>query len=135
MAIEQYTESLTMSEMKCNIGQNGFGFVYPQGDVEDIDKIEKILKTAGGKPKSSSPYSFEADIGTGKAKPEYIITFIKDLSTIIVVECKKNVKFHKSEHYSRPADYAVDGALYYAKYLKSEYNVIAIGVSGTVKKT
>lgn len=134
MAIEQYTESLTMSEMKCKIGKNEFGYVYPQGDVEDIDKIEQLLKAAGGKPKLSSPYTFENDLGNGKAKPEYVITFNKDLSTIIVVECKKAVKFHESEHFSKPADYAVDGALYYAKYLKREYNVIAIGISGTTKE-
>lgn len=133
MAIEQYTESLTMSEMKCKIGKNNFGYVYPQGDIPDFDKIEKLLKIAGGKPKLSSPYTFENDLGTGKAKPEYIITFNKDLSTIIVVECKKSVKFHESDNFVHPADYAVDGALYYAKYLKSEYNVIAIGISGTSK--
>lgn len=134
MAIEQYTESLTMSEMKCKIGKNDFGYVYPQGDIPDFDKIEKLLKVAGGKPKISSPYTFENDLGTGKAKPEYIITFDKDLSTIIVVECKKSVKFHESENFVHPADYAVDGALYYAKYLKSEYNIIAIGISGTSKE-
>lgn len=134
MAIEQYTESLTLSEMKCKIGENSFGYVYPQGDVPDINKIEDLLKIAGGKPKLSTPYEFINDTRTGKAKPEYIITFNKDLSTIIVVECKKNVKFHESDNFCHPADYAVDGALYYAKYLKSEYNVIAIGISGTSKE-
>lgn len=134
MAIEQYTESITLSEMKCKIGKNEFGYVYPQGDVEDIDKIEKLLKIAGGKPKLSSPYEFIDDTNTGKARPEYIITFDKDLSTVIVVECKKSVKNHESENYCRPNDYAVDGALYYAKYLKSEYNIIAIGISGTSKE-
>lgn len=44
MAIEQYTESLTLSEMKCTIGENPFGFVFPQGDVEGVDKIENLLK-------------------------------------------------------------------------------------------
>ena len=62
MAIEQYTESLTMSEMKCKIGKNNFGYVYPQGDIPDFDKIEKLLKIAGGKPKLSSPYTFENDL-------------------------------------------------------------------------
>ena len=135
MAIEQFTESLTLNEMKCHIGKNDFGYVYPQGDVADIDKIEKLLKTAGGKPKLSTPYEFDNDNGRGKAKPEYIITFDKELSTIIVVECKKNTKQHFSDGYCHPNDYAVDGALYYAKYLKNEYNVIAIGISGTSKET
>ena len=30
MAIEQYTESLTLKEMKCAIGENEFGYVFPQ---------------------------------------------------------------------------------------------------------
>lgn len=133
MAIEQYTESLTLREMKCNIGENPFGFVFPQGDVEAIDKIENLLKKAGGKPKDCllSDYSLG---GNGKAKPEYVITFNDDTSTIIVVECKKSVKNHESENYEHPKDFAVDGALYYAKYLKEEYNVVAVAISGTKKE-
>lgn len=134
MAIEQFTESLTLSEMKCHIGKNDFGYVYPQGDVSDVDKIEKLLKTAGGKPQFSSPYSYDLDSNTGKAKPEFVITFNKDQNTIIVVECKRNPNQHLSEGYSKPNSFAVDGALYYAKYLKQEYNVIAVAVSGTKKE-
>lgn len=51
MAIEQYTESLTLQEMKCTIGENQFGYVFPQGDVSSVDKLDKLLKIAGGKPK------------------------------------------------------------------------------------
>lgn len=51
MAIEQYTENLTLKEMKCAIGKNAFGYVLPQGDVANADKIERLLKQAGGKPK------------------------------------------------------------------------------------
>lgn len=47
MAIEQYTESLTLKEMKCTIGENQFGYVFPQGDVSSVDKIENLLKQAG----------------------------------------------------------------------------------------
>ena len=133
MANEQYTESMTLTEMRCHIGQNDFGYVFPQGDVSDVDKIEMLLKQAGGKPKHCVITDYEQG-GNGKAKPEYIITFNDDISTIIVVECKKSVSKHNTEDYSCPKDYAVDGALYYAKYLKNEYNVIAVGVSGTKKE-
>lgn len=133
MASEQYTESMTLTEMRCHIGQNNFGYVFPQGDVPDVDKIEILLKQAGGKPKHCVITDYEQG-GNGKAKPEYIITFNDDISTIIVVECKKTVSKHNTEDYSCPKDYAVDGALYYAKYLKNEYNVIAVGVSGTKKE-
>lgn len=132
MAIEQYTESLTLHEMKCTIGENPFGYVFPQGDCESVDKIDNLLKKTGGKPKECGLSDFSVT-GSGKAKPEYIITFNDLPSTIIVVECKKSVKFHKSEDFSKPKDYAVDGVLFYAKHLKAEYNVIAVAISGTKK--
>ncbi len=130
MAIEKYTESLTLQEMKCVLGKNSFGYVFPQGDVSAVDKIEKLLKKAGGKPKQCALSNFTLG-GNGKAKPEYIITFNDDTSTIIVVECKNVVKNHSSTDSDHPSMFAVDGALYYAKFLKEEYNVIAVAISGT----
>jgi 16S rRNA G966 N2-methylase RsmD len=132
MPIEQYTESIVLQEMKCVLGENEFGFCFPQGDVEQIDKLEKALKKAGGKPALCTLDDYSQG-GNGKAKPEYIITFNKQPKTIIVVECKKSVSKHISEKLDRPKNYAVDGALYYAKFLKDDYNVIALGVSGTKK--
>ncbi len=132
MTIEQYTESITLQEMKCNIGKTDFGFVFPQGDVESIDKINKLLKKAGGKPKECELDNYEQCSG-GKGKPEYIITFNDDASTIIVVECKKAISQHITPKMNHPKNYAVDGVLYYAKFLKEEYNVIAIAISGTKK--
>ena len=130
MAIEQYTESLTLREMKCTIGENEFGYVFPQGDVSSVDKVEKLLKIAGGKPKECELNDFMQG-GKGKAKPEYIITFNDDIHTLIVVECKNSVRKHCSDRLNKPNAYAVDGTLYYAKFLKRDYNVIAIAVSGT----
>lgn len=133
MAIEQFTESLTLSEMKAVLGKNSFGYVFPQGDIPDIKKIETLLKKAGGKPTVCALTDFTQG-GAGKAKPEYIITFDDDIHTIIVIECKKNVSKHCSDQLDHPKDFAVDGVLYYAKYLKEEYNVIALAVSGTQKE-
>ena len=130
MAIEQYTENLTLREMKCVLGDNGWGYVFPQGDVSAIDKIEKLLKKAGGKPTHCTLDDFTQG-GSGKAKPEYIITMNDDANTLIVVECKNIVKKHASADLSNPRSFAVDGVLYYAKFLKDEYNVIAVAVSGT----
>ena len=59
-------------------------------------------------------------VGTGRAKPEYIVTFNKDKNTIILVECKKSIKEHESSEKNMPQKYAVDGALFYAKHLKDE---------------
>ncbi len=132
MANEQFSEAFVLKEMRCNLGENEFGKVYPQGDVPEVSAIEKLLKKAGGKPKECDIDDY-AQGGRGKAKPEFIFTFKKDSSTIIVIECKRSIKSHESENRNKPKDFAVDGALYYAKFLKERYNVIAIGVSGSKK--
>lgn len=68
---------------------------------------------------------------TGKGgSPEFIISFPAFPDDIIVVECKADSKFHKSDDGENPASYAVDGALHYSAFLSQEYNVISIAVSG-----
>lgn len=131
--IEKYTENLVEKEMKiAQYGENIFGFVYVQGENTPSSDINDALKRAGGKPGYCELSDFSIH-GPGKAKPEYVIRLKSDLNTIIVIECKNTVKKHCSEDLSHPKDYAVDGALYYAKYLKTVFNVIAIGISGTKK--
>jgi len=88
------------------------------------------LKKAGGKPIHCALDGFTQG-GNGKAKPEYIITMNDDANTVIVIECKNTVKKHASSDFSNPRSFAVDGVLYYAKFLKEDYNVIAVAVSGT----
>lgn len=130
MADERYTESLALKEMKCMLGDNGWGHVFPQGDVSAVEKLNNLLKKAGGKPKFCSLNDFSLGC-KGKAKPEFIITFNDDIHTIIVVECKNSAKKHNSANLDCPNTFAVDGVLYYAKFLKEEYNVIAVAISGT----
>lgn len=134
MAIEQYTESITLTEMKCNIGKNDFGYVFPQGDIKEVTKVEDLLKKAGGKPKECNIDDYFGG-GNGKAKPEYIITFNDNMNTIVVVECKSSLKNHQSSNLNKPNNFAVDGVLYYSKFLKEEYNVISVAISGTKKDT
>lgn len=131
---EKFTEFLTTEKMQFHIGENDFGYVFPQGDVKNIKNIEARLKQAGGKPKNCdlSDYSIS---GKGSAKPEYIITFNDNKDYLIIIECKKALNKHESEELNKPKDYAVDGVLYYAKYLKEDYNIFAIAVSGTNPKT
>lgn len=72
---------------------------------------------------------------TGKGgSPEFIITFPALPDDIIVVECKADTKFHKSNSGSSPAIYAVDGVLHYSAFLSQKYNVISIAVSGSSLK-
>lgn len=133
MPIEQFTEQLTRQEMGIEMGPQPFGFVFPQGDVPQSMKIYRLLKACGGKPIECALNDYRIK-GTGKAKPEYIITFNQDPNTIIVVECKNSASKHSTDNLDHPRDYACDGVLYYAKYLKDEFNVIAVAISGTKKE-
>jgi type I restriction enzyme M protein len=132
MKIEVFTEELTRNEMSFSLGENDFGYVYPQGNITDVTKIKDALIKAGEKPKECDIHDYSLG-GTAKAKPEYVITLKNDPNTLIVIECKKSVNCQKTEALNKPNGYAVDGAIYYAKFLKLEYNVIVIGVSGTEK--
>lgn len=135
MATEKLTEDLTLAQMECVRGENDWGYVYSQGDLEgSLNTIEELLKEAGGKPSSCSLDDLTPNSKKGKAQPEFIITFKNETQTIIVVECKKSKKMHQSENFDKPKDYCVDGVLYYAKFLKKEYNVIAVAISGTTEK-
>lgn len=73
--------------------------------------------------------------GSGKGRPEFIITFNSRPEFLIVIECKADERKHQSRNRDKPKDYAVDGVLHYAKHLKKEYNVLAIAVSGNKKST
>ncbi len=130
--IERHAEGLIRREMKIELGKNKFGHVYVQGERCPVSSINNALRRAGGKPQRCPLGSYPSEGGTLKsAMPEYIITFEHELNTLIVVECKKSVRLHESAERDRPSGYAVDGVLYYAKYLKDEFNVIAVAESGT----
>lgn len=120
--------------MQFHIGKNDFGYVFPQGNVTNIENIKLRLKEAGGKPKICELEDYTIS-GKGSAKPEYIITFNDEKNYLIIIECKKALKYHESEKHNKPKQYAVDGVLYYAKYLKRDYNIFAIATSGTNPKT
>jgi hypothetical protein len=64
-------------------------------------------------------------------KPEFVISFpTQSMDYLIVIECKAETAKHESLHHNEPKDFAVDGALHYAKFLSNEFNVVAIAVSG-----
>ena len=66
----------------------------------------------------------------GAGHPEFVVTFDEHQDFLIVVECKADIARHATETRDRPADFAVDGALHYARHLSREFNTLAIGVSG-----
>lgn len=76
-----------------------------------------------------------------RGTPDFTITLDKS-DVIIVIECKGSLDDHSM--FENPSDYlnygygnpneteryAINGALWYASFLKSDYDVVAIGVSG-----
>jgi type I restriction enzyme M protein len=69
----------------------------------------------------------------GAGYPEFIVTAPATPDMVLVIECKAEVSAHESKSLSRPADYAVDGVLHYARSLSSKFTVIAVAVSGDEK--
>lgn len=129
MATERVTENLTLSCLGVNLSMPN---VFAQGDTNNSD-INRLLKDAGGKPEHEE-LSLINHAVTSKGKPEFLITFNENPNLILIVECKKSIKDHESQHLNCPKKYAVDGALFYAKHLKEDFNVISLGVSGTNKE-
>ncbi len=84
----------------------------------EIKEVQRLLKKAS---KSG---------GKGAGFPEFIITTLDTPDFIVIVECKADVKYHESANHDKPKDFAVDGALHYAKKLSASYNVIAVAASG-----
>ena len=67
----------------------------------------------------------------GSGRPEFIVSFPSgNFDYLIVIECKADIRQHRSKSLDQPKDYAVDGVLHYAKALSKEFDVIAIAVSG-----
>jgi hypothetical protein len=83
-------------------------------------KIDKLLKNASKN-------------GMGKGYPDFLIQYKENPSLLIVIECKAEQKFHKSDTLKNYKDYAVDGVLLYSSFLSKEYDVLSIAISGNEK--
>jgi len=73
--------------------------------------------------------------GQGIGAPEFIVTSADAPDLIMIIECKAQVSQHESVDRDRPAQFAVDGVLHYARALAREFNVIALAVSGQDRDT
>jgi type I restriction enzyme M protein len=112
MANEKKTERIVYSHF-----EKFKDIIHIEEQASDIPKINKSLNNASKK-------------GTGKGRPEFIITYKGNSDFIIVIECKAETTKHESPNRDKYADYAVDGVLLYASYLSKEFDVLAIAVSG-----
>lgn len=68
--------------------------------------------------------------GNNSGRPEFIIQPKEYPDMLLIIECKADIAKLKSVSLDSPKDYAVDGALHYAKFLSSKYKVIAVGIAG-----
>ncbi len=115
---ERKTEILVRNQLK-KLGYFDNEEIIVEEQKSDNSEITKLLSKA-------------SKSGNGAGYPEFIIRH-KNSDVLIVIECKANTKFHESETKDKQKDYAVDGVLHYASFLKEKFHVIAIGVSGTEK--
>lgn len=119
MANERKTEALVRDKLRAlgyNQPDNG---ITVEEQKSEIAKVKTLLSKASKNAKGNAGY------------PEFIISNRKDTAFLIVFECKPDVKKHESPARDKPVEYAVDGALHYAKHLAKHYTVLAVAVSGT----
>ena len=68
--------------------------------------------------------------------PEFIISIPALPDEVIIVECKPSINLHcSSEGKQNVKKYAVDGVKHYSEFLNTEFNVLAIAVSGKEQDT
>ncbi len=111
MANERKTENLVRDHFKQFLG------IRIEEQASENPKIDKLLKNASKK-------------GSGKGRPEFLISSDNHADFLIVIECKAEVSKHESPNRDKYADFAVDGALLYASYLSKDFDVLALAVSG-----
>ncbi|WP_339056093.1 SAM-dependent methyltransferase [Fusobacterium animalis] len=115
---------------------------------QDI-QVNDIIYFKEDSYKNNEEYNWLTDIFRKSSKkqngergtPDYVV-IKKNSNTIVIIECKGNLKYHskkeninnyEKEGYGTPNDtinYAIDGALWYAQFLKDRYDVVTIAVSG-----
>ncbi len=118
---ERETEQIVRQHLDVNIPDAQTGNMRYWEQAPGNQRIKKLLANA-------------SKSGVGAGRPEFTVAFNDYPDFLIVVECKASPTRHQSEKHDSPADYAVDGALHYASYLCADFNVLAIGVSGTNKR-
>ncbi len=116
MVNERKTENLIRNLLNEN-GYTHKNNIVIEEQASDNPRIDKLLQTASKK-------------GSCKGYPEFIISFKDRPDDIIIIECKAETRRHESSSRKKYAEYAVDGVLLYASYLKDNFNVVAIAVSG-----
>src|SRR6185312_3999429 len=114
---ERITEDFVRSHFKSDAMSNA---IKLEEQKSNNDRIKKLLSKASKKGSGNQGY------------PEFIITFPSIIDAVIIVECKPNIRDHerRKRETTNSGKYAVDGVLHYANFLKDDFNVVALAVSG-----
>lgn len=115
MANERKTEILVRNNLR-GLGYFDDNSIIIEEQKSDSKTISNLLSTA-------------SKSGSGAGYPEFIIRK-KNSNVLIVIECKASHTRHESSNKNDPKNFAVDGALHYASFLKDSFHVVAIAVSG-----
>lgn len=126
--MEKVTDLIVFNELRA--------LNYVDGNFDDIDKNIKTWAKKSSNKIINDVLSQSSKKKTGQQGfPEYLI--LDDIEKIvIVIENKKDVKKHIFEDgiEEKVDEYAVNGTLWYAKFLKEKFDVIAIAISGNTKE-
>lgn len=120
MANERKTEIIVRDHLR-DLGYFDDNTIIVEEQKSDSETISMLLSSA-------------SKSGLGAGYPEFIIRK-QNSDVVIIIECKANVKHHESHDKNNPKDFAVDGALHYASFIKEAFHVIAIAVSGEQKQS
>jgi type I restriction enzyme M protein len=122
MANERLTEQITRKLLeKANYYYDEDIIVEEQ--QTDIKNIRKLLSKASKKNNGQPGY------------PDFIITNKRDPESVIIIECKADAKKIGTVTGVRYELNAIDGALFYRKFLKDNFNVVTIAIAGATPST
>lgn len=118
-------ERLTEDMVDALLRKHGF---YDNEEAVVVEKQQSLIADVRA---ALSKASKSGKGGTGY--PEFIISASGTPDMVILIECKAAVAKHESLSRDKPAEFAVDGVLHYARALAPKYTVIAFAVSGNLQ--
>lgn len=123
MRNERVTEDMVDDCMR----ENGY---YDDDETVVVEKQQSLITSI------RTALSKASKTGKGGAGyPEFIITAPATPDMVVLIECKADTAKHESRSLDKPAGFAVDGVLHYARALSPNYTVMAIAVSGNKKSS
>ncbi|WP_035789847.1 HsdM family class I SAM-dependent methyltransferase [Butyrivibrio sp. XBB1001] len=138
-ASEETTKGLTSDRLKEIEG-------YPTAQNVTVDGItwfkeDSYKGTSYDWLKRVFRYASKKQTMKSKGTPDYIVT-LDNSDVIVIIECKGSMDDHSMfddvtrylaygyGNADETEKYAINGALWYASFLKDDYDVIAVGISG-----